>query len=318
MKRRVIGLVLLGFVGWSFFQPSIRKRADSVIAKLAGERPGVSWAQTLVSLAPGEWRPAIRSGLLRVAHSFESAANASLPWARDLAPPAPQDEFFELRPLFDGPTSAMGRLDVHISTLEAGRSPHAPHRHDDEELIVPLSGALEVVLGEADQQSSLSAGPGQLLYYSSGILHSIRAGGEEAARYLVFKWWGAEAHGDEPPLRAGVYEFSAQEQALAEHGRAFEIEPVLEAPTRFLSRLHAHVSRAEPDGGYPEERDPYDIAMVLLSGSVVTQRRQVDAPAVVFHPAGELHGVRGAGVEAARYLVIEFHGRTEFEGFGAL
>ena len=37
-------------------------------------------------------------------------------------------------------------------------------------------------------------------------------------------------------------------------------------------------------------------------------------PAVVFHPADALHGVRGAGTEAARYLVLAFHGHAELEG----
>jgi quercetin dioxygenase-like cupin family protein len=206
----------------------------------------------------------------------------------------------------------MRNLDVHVSSLKAGERPHPAHRHEDEELIIPLSGTIEVLRGDEGRHASETASPGQLVYHSSGAPHTIRAG-EEDAFYLVFKWIGEETQGGGPPLEAAIYGYAKEDKGLQGQGPGFGFEPIFEAPTRFLSRLHAHVSRVEADAGYPDERDPYDIAMVLLSGSIVTQGGRVDAPAVIFHPADALHGVRGAGTEAARYLVLEFHGHAELK-----
>ena len=283
-----------------------------LFAKASGERPEVSWGQTLVQIAPEAWRPEIRATLLKVVETLQATAVAPEAWTRALTPPELQGRRFAPAFLFNGPTACMRNLDVHLSSLEAGERPHPAHRHDDEELIIPLSGTIEVLRGDEGRQTSETAAPGQLVYHSSGAPHTIRAG-EVDAFYLVFKWIGEETQGGGPPLEAGAYWYATEEEGLGGRGPGFGFEPIFEAPTRFLSRLHAHVSRVEPDAGYPDERDPYDIAMVLLSGSIVTQGGRVDAPAVILHPADALHGVRGAGTAAARYLVLEFHGHAELE-----
>jgi hypothetical protein len=83
---------------------------------------------------------------------------------------------------------------------------------------------------------------------------------------------------------------------------------LFEGPTHWLGKLHAHYSEVEPGGGYEAHRDPYDLAIVMLSGSVETLGTRVDPFGVVYCAANERHGLRGVGTDTARYLVFEFHG----------
>jgi quercetin dioxygenase-like cupin family protein len=75
-------------------------------------------------------------------------------------------------------------------------------------------------------------------------------------------------------------------------------------------KLQAHVTVLEPGEGYDPHVDSYDVAVVVLEGEVETIGGRAAAYDVIFHRAGEPHGMRNVGTEAARYVVFEFHGRT--------
>src|SRR6266571_3741049 len=40
------------------------------------------------------------------------------------------------REVFDSATATLDRLECHVTTINVGESPHDPHRHPDEELII--------------------------------------------------------------------------------------------------------------------------------------------------------------------------------------
>src|ERR1700744_4404874 len=52
------------------------------------------------------------------------------------------------RRVFDAPTHALAGFECHITTLNLGQSPHPPHRHPDEELMVVKEGTLEALQGD--------------------------------------------------------------------------------------------------------------------------------------------------------------------------
>jgi quercetin dioxygenase-like cupin family protein len=73
--------------------------------------------------------------------------------------------------------------------------------------------------------------------------------------------------------------------------------------------LNVHLSVLEPGAGYAPHRDPYEVAILVLSGRVETLDCEVGPRSVVFYPAGELHGMRNPGHDKAVYLVVEFHAK---------
>lgn len=82
------------------------------------------------------------------------------------------------------PTATLDELEIHITTLNPGESPHAPHKHKDEELLVVKEGTVEsLVNGELKR-----VGPGSIIFQASDQLHSIRNVGDGPATYHVIKW----------------------------------------------------------------------------------------------------------------------------------
>ena len=82
------------------------------------------------------------------------------------------------------PTATLDELEIHITTLNAGESPHPPHKHPDEELLIVKEGTVEsLVNGELRR-----VGPGSVVFQASNQMHSIRNVGDGPATYHVIKW----------------------------------------------------------------------------------------------------------------------------------
>ena len=47
------------------------------------------------------------------------------------------------RSVFAAPTATLDELEYHTTTLKPGASPHAPHTHQNEELIIVKDGAVD-------------------------------------------------------------------------------------------------------------------------------------------------------------------------------
>ena len=88
------------------------------------------------------------------------------------------------RKFFQAPTATLDELECHVTTLNPGESPHAPHRHPDEELIIIREGTVEVLNDGQLKQ----AGPGSVIFQAANQLHSIRNIGKTRATYHVVKW----------------------------------------------------------------------------------------------------------------------------------
>jgi XRE family transcriptional regulator, regulator of sulfur utilization len=59
--------------------------------------------------------------------------------------PAKPTEIGSVRLLFKGPTATLDSLDIHVTTIDSGKAPHAPHKHLNEELVIIKEGTLEVL-----------------------------------------------------------------------------------------------------------------------------------------------------------------------------
>ena len=89
-----------------------------------------------------------------------------------------------VRTVVQQPTATLDELEIHITTLNKGESPHAPHQHPDEELVIVKEGTVEsLVNGELKR-----VGPGSIIFQAANQLHSIRNVGDGPATYHVIKW----------------------------------------------------------------------------------------------------------------------------------
>ena len=191
-------------------------------------------------------------------------------------------------PAFAGSTAGLPSLTCHASVLAPGHSPHPPHTHEEEELLLLLDGEVELVWPE----QLVPLRRGELAYYPAGFRHTLRATSDSPATYVMFKWRGEPRQGDE--LQPGS--FDTKEPGV-----------IFDRPTRYLRKLQGHVTVLEPGAGYDAHADAYDVGIVVLEGEVETIGGRAAPHDAIFYRAGEPHGMRNVGSAPARYVVFEFH-----------
>lgn len=225
------------------------------------------------------------------------------------SPSLPEGEDFASFQHFWGPTPAVTDIECHSSILAPGAIPHPLHQHVEEEILVVVSGAAELhVAGDAAGTVNferVTMGPGDFAYYPAWEHHTLCNAGDTPLLYTMLKWANP---GKPRQSRAAGRAFIRAGDALRSAGPGIGA-PLREVRTRWLKRLHAHVSALAPGEGYEPHADRYDVAILLLAGSIETLGREVAAPALLYHPANAQHGMRATGTEPARYLVFELEGR---------
>ncbi|MBL8265795.1 cupin domain-containing protein [Steroidobacter sp.] len=111
----------------------------------------------------------------------ETLGSVALEW-RDI--PIQQEEVRAVRQFLRAPTATLNELELHVTTLPAGATSHAPHRHPNEELVIIKEGTVEVLV---DGQLK-RVGPGSVVFNASNQLHSLRNVGDGPATYHVINW----------------------------------------------------------------------------------------------------------------------------------
>jgi mannose-6-phosphate isomerase-like protein (cupin superfamily) len=215
--------------------------------------------------------------------------------------------------IFHGSTRSLDFLTVHASVLSPGHSPHPPHAHPEEEILIVLDGVADCVIADDVDDHSPRVevlGRGELVYYPAYQYHTIRNSTQRPITYFMMKWRGSVSAGEacfEPAV--------VREAATDGVGHSSTQQRLYEFPTSYLAKLHAHQSVLLPEDGYDPHRDEYDVAILVLSGQIESLGRVFGPNSFLMHSAGELHGIRNVGTEPARYLVFEFH-TPQYRGRG--
>lgn len=212
-------------------------------------------------------------------------------------------------PLFSGQTRTHDDIACHYSLLSPGHSPHPPHTHVEEEILIILKGEADILIADGPQPDGARVEhlrPGSFVYYPAYQHHTIRNSPDVPVAYLMFKWRTA-SNKPQQVLGTTFYHFDGASPAGKAEGFAPRL--LFEGPTAHLGKLHAHITELQPGAGYPPHADPYDVAIVVLSGQVETLGQGIEPFSAIYYSAGEMHGMRNVGDTVARYLVFEFHGR---------
>jgi quercetin dioxygenase-like cupin family protein len=208
--------------------------------------------------------------------------------------------------IFNGATPIVEELSCHASVLSPGFTPHPPHSHEEEELLIALQGEADLLISNgpsSDYARTKRLIPRSFIYYSAGQYHTIRNSGVSPITYLMFKWRGDALTGGTP---AGTRMFHFG-NVPTENSKSFQAYPIVEQSTAYLGKLHAHLTTMQPGAGYAPHIDDYDVAIVVLSGKVETLGQIVYPHGVIYYSAGQPHGLRNVGSDPAQYLVFEFH-----------
>jgi mannose-6-phosphate isomerase-like protein (cupin superfamily) len=85
---------------------------------------------------------------------------------------------------YNGPTDQLATMCTGMAVLDPGASPHKPHQHPEEELLIISSGT-----GVIDVAGKLSeVGPGAIMYVGSMVSHGIVNTGAVPMTFFWAKW----------------------------------------------------------------------------------------------------------------------------------
>jgi mannose-6-phosphate isomerase-like protein (cupin superfamily) len=85
---------------------------------------------------------------------------------------------------YNGPTDQLSGLCAGMCVLDPGSTPHAPHRHPEEEFMIVAAGTGEI---ECDGKTHL-VGPGAIMYCAGNVLHGITNTGKVPLTFYWSKW----------------------------------------------------------------------------------------------------------------------------------
>ena len=88
------------------------------------------------------------------------------------------------RDVLRSPTATLDELEIHVTTLNPGESPHPPHQHPAEELFVVKEGTVEALVNGQFRR----VGPGSVIFQASNVPHTIKNVGDGPATYHVIQW----------------------------------------------------------------------------------------------------------------------------------
>ena len=83
--------------------------------------------------------------------------------------------------VLDGQTHTGFPVEVHVTELAAGQSPHPPHHHVHEEMFMLQAGVLDATVNGVTKRLT----PGSVCYVNSNEVHGIQNPGPGRAEYFV-------------------------------------------------------------------------------------------------------------------------------------
>ena len=85
---------------------------------------------------------------------------------------------------FDGPTELCKSLVTGRFVIDPGKSPHPPHVHPDEEILIVESGRGSIFV----EGKTTRVGPGSVMFSAPNVPHSITSDGPEPVVFYFINW----------------------------------------------------------------------------------------------------------------------------------
>jgi len=94
------------------------------------------------------------------------------------------EPFGDLRVYLDGSTDQLKAMTFGSLQLKPGMTPHPPHEHPEEEIMIITEGTGEITV----DGKVTKVAPGTSMYCAAGKLHGIVNTGKSPLLFYYFKW----------------------------------------------------------------------------------------------------------------------------------
>jgi quercetin dioxygenase-like cupin family protein len=95
-----------------------------------------------------------------------------------------REPFGDLRVYLSGSTAQLAGMEAGSLELKPGMTPHPPHQHPEEEIMVITAGTGEITLNGKVSQ----CGPGAMMFCAAEHSHGIVNTGKTTLTFFYFKW----------------------------------------------------------------------------------------------------------------------------------
>ncbi len=216
------------------------------------------------------------------------------------------------RPVFDNPTVAMDKLEVHITTLLPGMSSHPVHRHSWEEILLLREGEVELSINGRKQH----AGPGAFIFLASNDPHNATNTGSKPATYYVINFVTDLSHAADAKsaaeqavpgkLASSVIDCNSQTSTPTPTGSRIVC---VNSPTLTFLALESHITTLNPgQQTAPNIIDSNDEIVVIQSGQVEIAvngvASRMNAGSLLYWAPNDKRTLRNIGTTPASYQVI--------------
>jgi len=216
------------------------------------------------------------------------------------------------RPVFDNPTVAMDKLEVHITTLNPGMESHPVHRHSWEEMLLVKDGDFEVSINGVKHH----AGAGSLVFFAANDPHNAKNIGAKPGTYYVINFVTDLSHSADAKsaaeqavpgkLASAVIDCNAQPSTPTPTGSRIVC---VNSPTLTFLALESHITTLNPgQQTAPNIIDSNDEIVVIKSGQLeITVNgiaSRMNAGSLLYWAPNDKRTLRNIGATPASYQVI--------------
>lgn len=212
------------------------------------------------------------------------------------------------RQILQGHTTSLSKLEIHSSTIEAGRAPHPPHTHtDEEELAIIKEGYLKITINN----NSKIMGPGSVAMMMPGDEHGFYNVGTSPATYYIFKFKAKKpVIADSIKGKVSSFWLDWEERDTTETGKGYRRNFFNQATSQLAQmEMHTTALNAGLDSHAPHQHIQEEIVLILR-GKVEMILGNQTIPAgpgdIIFIPSNVSHALKNTGNEQCEYFAFQW------------
>ena len=219
-----------------------------------------------------------------------------------------KDSSLGRRQVLDGSTPDLAVLEIHVSSLEPGKSPHPPHTHADmEQLVIVKEGELRATV----KDKTKILGPGSIAYALPGDLHGFENAGHGQAIYYVLKFRSRAPVDSARGVRAGGSFLVDWNALTAKKNEKGERRDVFDTPTSLFRKIDMHVTTLNPgEVSHAPHVHRQEEIILLRKGDVQMQIGdrfyKTSAGDLIFLSSGVLHALKNTGSGPCEYFALQW------------